>query len=108
MTAFETIGNRWVHPQTGEVRYYIDVEKASEFGGLYVSRYNTGNICSAYLNDVKISNSEACRILLDVRKVYYTEDGKVHIQWADSDRIEYEIFWVAVAKEIEAQLMEVA
>ena len=48
----------------GRKRIYINSdEEIEKVFGLSVSRYNTGNICSAFLNGEKISNSQARRLL---------------------------------------------
>lgn len=48
----------------GRKRIYINSDDQIEkVFGLTVSRYNTGNICSAFLNGEKISNCQARRLL---------------------------------------------
>lgn len=76
---FETIGSKWIHPGTGEVRYYIN--DAWKYGGLYLDFYNTGNIAIAKLDGEKISNSEGRRLSGAIDKCWITEDGKVHIRY---------------------------
>lgn len=73
-------GNRWTHPSTGEVRYYMDPIKAMEIGGLELVFYNTGNISGAWLDGNKISNAEGRRMLNSIYKVYVTEGGKAVVQ----------------------------
>jgi hypothetical protein len=83
MTGFETIGNKWIHPKTGEVRYYIN--DAWKYGGLYLDFYNTGNIAIAKLDGEKISDSEGRRLSGAINKCWVTEDGKVHMTGYDLD-----------------------
>lgn len=48
----------------GRKRIYIDSdEEIEKVFGLSLSRYNTGNICSARLNGETISNCQARRLL---------------------------------------------
>lgn len=72
----ETIGKKWIHPGTGEVRYYIN--KAYTYGGLDVEFYKSGNVSDAYLNGESISNRRARSLMASVDKVWMTEDGKIH------------------------------
>jgi transposase-like protein len=64
-------GNAWT-PRTGQERVYLN--NWHELIGLEVSRYNTGNICSATINGQRISNGKATR-LLDA-KVWW-QNGKI-------------------------------
>lgn len=75
-------GNRW---QRGDKdRVYIN--DWARFIGLETDHYNTGSISYATLNGEKISNSEAYRLGGAVYKVYFDNtDGKVHIQWGQSE-----------------------
>ena len=52
--------NRW--QKAGRDRLYLSGAGA-KIMGLEIERYNTGNISGAYLNDEKISNSAAKRII---------------------------------------------
>lgn len=57
-------------------RIYVNSDDQIEkVFGLSVSRYNTGNICSAFLNGEKISNSQARR-LLTVKPYFDCLSGK--------------------------------
>ncbi|GAB2859176.1 hypothetical protein GCM10022221_68430 [Actinocorallia aurea] len=59
-------GSRW---QRGEHdRVYFD--RWAAFAGLEVSRYKSGSIASAVLDGEPISNGEASKIFMAVRKVY--------------------------------------
>jgi len=100
------IGNRWVHPKSGETRYYIDVEKAAQFGGLEIDRYNTGNICWSALDGETISHAKAGRILNRVEKVWYTEDGQVHFKFNPCGSDDHDAFWQKVKESIEKALAE--
>ncbi len=53
----ETIGKKWIHPGTGEVRYCIN--KAYTYGSPEVEFYKSGNVSDAYLNGESISNRRA-------------------------------------------------
>ncbi len=110
MNGNRIIGKEWKHPTTGEVRYYIDVVEAVKFNGLNVEFYNTGNICYAELDGVEISNTKARNILADVEKIWYTEDGKVHIKYDRFNRGEnnHPEFWAGVVQAIEDAIREVA
>lgn len=60
----------------GRKRIYIDSdEEIEKVFGLSISRYNSGWICSAFLNGEKISNSEARR-LLAIKPYYDCLSGK--------------------------------
>lgn len=63
--------NRW--QKNGMDRMYINCESL----GVDITYYNSGNICSAYLDGESISNSEAREYKF--QKVYYDmEDGRVY------------------------------
>lgn len=78
MIGMEQVGKAWRHPQTGEIRYYVN--DAWRLGGLEVERYKSGNICAAQLDGEEISNSEAGRLVNACEKVWFTEDGEVHFK----------------------------
>lgn len=69
----------WKHPRTGEERWYVN--NYEELVGLELHHYNTGNICSAYLNGEKISNYRAKQLLRSFGKVWLTADGTIHTQY---------------------------
>lgn len=99
MSSIETIGKRWVHPTTGEVRYYVN--DAWRYAGPECSHYNTGNISYATLDGEKISNCKAREYCGCISKCWITEDGKVHVKyWGCEDFVE------AVRVGIEAKLKE--
>lgn len=50
-------------------RVYINEQAIKNILGLRVSKYKTGNVCSASINGKTISNSEATKIIL--AKIYY-------------------------------------
>lgn len=77
-------GSRWT--KYGKDRVYLD--DWTQYIGLDVDHYKTGNISGATLDGEHISNSEARRIVGTVHKVYFdTADSKLHIQWGyDSPR----------------------
>lgn len=104
MTAMDKIGSRWEHPKTGEVRYYVN--DWYKYGGLELDYYNTGNISDAWLDGKEISNCEAKRLLADIRKVYITEDGEVHVVHANGDWTRYPNWGPAVADGIKAALAQ--
>lgn len=72
----EEIGKKWIHPKTGEVRYYVN--HADEYSTLYVTHYKSGNISYASLDDEKISNTKAYALLRAIEKVWISETGKVY------------------------------
>lgn len=74
----EKIGSKWVHPKTGEVRYYVN--DCWKYGGLYVERYNSGNICYSELNSEEISHTKADGLIISIQKCWITEDGEVHLK----------------------------
>lgn len=74
----EKIGSKWVHPKTGEVRYYVN--DCWKYGGLYVERYNSGNICYSELNGEEISHTKADGLIVSIQKCWITEDGEVHLK----------------------------
>lgn len=47
----------------GMKRYYINDDQLEAVFGLSIGRYNTGNISSAWLNDERISNSKAYKLI---------------------------------------------
>ena len=75
-------GSRW---QRGDKdRVYLN--DWARFIGLEIDHYKTGNISYATLGGEKISNSEAYRLGGAIYKVYFdVADGKVHIQWGQSE-----------------------
>lgn len=103
MTNFEAIGSKWIHPKTGEVRYYVN--NAWKYGGLELDFYNTGNIAIAKLDGEKISNSEGSRMCGAIDKCWITEDGEVHVKRGRND---YDAFIESVVTGIKAALKEVA
>ncbi|WP_030506388.1 helix-turn-helix domain-containing protein [Microbispora rosea] len=75
-------GSRWT--KGGKDRIYIN--GWTKYLGLEIEHYRSGNISSATLNGESISNSEAYRLASAVYKVYFdVTDGKVYIQWGNSD-----------------------
>lgn len=71
-------GSRW--QKAGKDRVYVN--EWSQYIGLEVDSYKSGNICYATLDDEKISNGEAYRLLGAVHKIYFdAADSKLHIQW---------------------------
>jgi len=60
-------------------RVYFNAELITEFIGLSVKYYNSGNICGASLDRSSISHAEAYRILNGIGKTYYDfANGKFH------------------------------
>lgn len=56
--------------ERGEMkRYYVNPDKVESVFDLEISRYSTGNICSAYLNGEHISNTRAGKLL--ARKIFF-------------------------------------
>lgn len=89
------IGKEWIHPRTGEKRYYLEVRDAAcRYGGMELGYYNSGNLSWASIDGVGISNSEARRILAAVSKIWLDEEGRIHMDVA-GDR--YVAFWTRVA-----------
>ncbi|MEU8279793.1 hypothetical protein ACFYOK_04655 [Microbispora bryophytorum] len=74
-------GARWT--KGGKDRVYIN--GWTQYLGLEIEHYRSGNISSAALHGESISNSEAYRLASAVHKVYFdVADGKVYIQWGNS------------------------
>ncbi|MGW6912616.1 hypothetical protein ACWGB8_02140 [Kitasatospora sp. NPDC054939] len=68
-------GNRW--QKNGHDRVYIN--DWTEFAGLDVSYYKSGNICGAAYRGEGISNSQARLILGSISKVWFdAADGELH------------------------------
>lgn len=65
----------YVWEKYGRKRIYINEDQLEKVFGLSISRYNSGWICSAFLNGEKISNSEARR-LLAIKPYYDCLSGK--------------------------------
>ena len=71
-------GSEW--ERHGKHRVYLN--NWADLLGLEGGRYKSGNIRWATLGGKDISNSEAGRILCQVRAVYYdVTDGRLHVQW---------------------------
>lgn len=79
-------GSLW--EKYGKRRVYIN--NIAAIYGIETARYNTGNISSAMLNGVKISNSEAKRTLSKMPdKFWYDlEDGKFHWKTWEGDDVQ--------------------
>lgn len=75
---YETIGKKWIHPTTGEVRYYVN--QAWKYGGLELDFYNTGNICNATIDGEQTSNRLGGKLKNAIEKCWITEDGEVHFK----------------------------
>lgn len=88
-------GNRW--QKNGKDRVYIN--NWAEFAGIETTRYNTGNIASAYYQGERISNSQAGKLLSSIDKVWYdAADGKLHCRygWSESRVAGRTEVWAAV------------
>lgn len=78
MVNYASIGKKWVHPKTGEVRYYVN--SAWKYGGLELDFYKTGNISSAVLDGEGISNSQGRRLMHSIDKCWIAEGTEeVHV-----------------------------
>jgi hypothetical protein len=75
--ASKDLAHKWFHPNTGELRWYLQV---APLIGLETARYKTGNIAYAQLNGEKISNSEATRI--GCMKAWVDGNGVLYMQSA--------------------------
>lgn len=72
-------GNEWI--KGGKHRVYINQDVWSKLIGLDIQRYKSGNISSATLDGVLISNSEAKRILGAIDSVWLdVATGLIHIR----------------------------
>ncbi|MGW3072384.1 hypothetical protein [Kitasatospora sp. NPDC001132] len=94
-------GRRW--QKNGMDRVYLN--NWSEFTGLDVSYYGTGNISSATWHGEHISNSQARLILGSLTKVWFdSADGKLHGHFghADSRVADRNAVWTAAAAGIRA------
>ena len=74
MTGKELDLSHWVHPGTGEHRFYV--RNWEEVIGLHKSFYNSGNISSASFRGEGISNSRARQITM---KLWFDTNKKLHI-----------------------------
>lgn len=88
-------GRLW---EKGSMRrvYFNDLEALM---GLSISRYKTGNICSASLEGEYISNSAAAKMLSSISKLWYDlADNKFYFQASDRELA------LAVVKNIRAKI----
>lgn len=69
----------WEH--NGMKRYYINDDQLEAVFGLSIGRYNTGNISSAWLNDERISNSKAYKLI--GRGIWYDANSDSWMQKAE-------------------------
>ena len=60
-----------VWAKNGKERIYLNTNPSEELLGLKTEHYASGNISSAEFNGEKISNSEARRIVWEIRESYY-------------------------------------
>lgn len=80
-------GRRWTKAGLDRV-YFNDI---TEYLGLDVSYYNSGNVSGATLDGHGIANGRVGGILSCIDKVYFdTADGKLHAQFTPGAR-EYEV-----------------
>lgn len=68
MAAIETIGKAWTHPKTGEVRYYIDADKAAEMAGITKSAYGRD---ARSLSNSDWSRLMGCKIWVDTKGIHF-------------------------------------
>lgn len=69
--------NRWT--KYGKDRIYIDVDLCSQFRGLKVTRYKTGNISGSWINGKEISHRGAFELIESYRNTFINlEDGSIH------------------------------
>lgn len=73
--------NPWIHPRTGETRYYIN-DFWADMLGLHIERYNTGNISYASIDGEKISNGTARRLS---GKLWADENGNLHLDYFNGE-----------------------
>lgn len=77
MVNYEAIGKKWIHPKTGEVRYYIN--GAWKYGGLELEFHKSSYIKNAVLDGEQISNREGGRLVSAIEKCWITETGDVYV-----------------------------
>lgn len=70
IAALEKIGNAWTHPKTGQVRYYINAEKAAEMAGITGTAYGEGQRA---LSKREFGQVLGCKFWLD-------SEGELHIE----------------------------
>lgn len=73
------IGSEWTSSDGSKHRIYFN--DLPTLYGLKLEHYNSGNICAAWLDGNRISNTTARKILGDLAwgKLFYDfEDGKLH------------------------------
>jgi hypothetical protein len=76
------VAKEWEHPKTGEIRYYVQIERLPFVS---IHRYNSGNINHAYIADDKISNASAGRLLNS--KIWIDAKGDANYREIDSRAI---------------------
>ena len=91
-------GNEWIKDDYHRI-YFNDLE---EWMGLELSRYNTGNISSAYDNGERISNTKAGKVMTRIEntKIWWDIPGGKFCYRGDED------IAVQVVEAIESKLKE--
>lgn len=89
-TEVKRIGNRWIKPNSTEVRYYVDRDDfARQYMHVDYERDRKGRIEWATVDGRDASKSEANRVLSAIPdKLWYDEDGILHYYttFGESDR----------------------
>jgi len=72
VNALRNLGNEWRGGSHHRI-YFNDLQALAGYGGLVTDHYNSGAIASAKLDGVKISNSQAGRIISEYQnaKLWY-------------------------------------
>lgn len=77
--ALDKIGKLWIHPKTGEKRWYVN--KAWKLVGLEVSYYKSGYISYSALKGEEVSHGRAGKMIATLDKFWITEDGECHASY---------------------------
>lgn len=99
-------GNRWEHPVTGEVRYYIDPRIVAKRGGLRIYGYDpwSGEGSYARLDGERVTETVVNTILARVDKAWYTLDGKVCLKFDNRITSKYDRVWERGKAAVEDEL----
>lgn len=74
-------------------RLYFSDSELQKIYGLKIDRYKTGNICSAFLDGSRISNSKAADILIALSGVWIDlNTGKINTKYELKRGCQIEIF----------------
>ena len=96
------IGNEWVKPGSGQIRYYVNDWK--DLIGMEVEYYNTGNVCDVRYDGRNPSNCWFKKYVQST-KVWVDVEGGVHVDYCRDEYVEEHIIRV-VTERIERLVAE--